>query len=341
MPPRRSLQIAVLSPHYFASSDPLPPLCDTHLGGVGAHTVAHCGATRENLCMKYSRLWLALSILAFGACKLPPASMVDAPTALEGHVRYLSEHEPARQWSNIDALDSVALYISAHLKAGGARVEMQEFTVQGQVYRNVRAFYGPQDGARILIGAHYDVAGEFAGADDNASGVAALIEIGRELAKREWSVPIELVAYTLEEPPFFRTESMGSAIHARTLKAEGVELRGLINLEMVGYFTDEPDSQDYPLESMHSAYPTVGDFIAVVGRTDDATFATEIHAAMNAANDLNTVILLAPPSLTGVDFSDHLNYWAEGFTAVMITDTSFYRNPNYHEATDTADTLDY
>lgn len=287
------------------------------------------------------RSWLVLSTLAFSACASPSTSTVEERSELEVHVRYLSEHEPARQWSNIDALDSVAAYIGSQLETAGARVEMQQFTVDDRVYRNVRAFYGPQDGARILIGAHYDVAGELAGADDNASGVAALIEIGRQLAKREWSVPIELVAYTLEEPPFFRTESMGSAIHARALKAEGAELRGLINLEMVGYFTDEPDSQRYPLEDMRAIYPTVGNFIAVVGRTEDASFATEVHAAMNAANDLNTVILLAPPSLTGVDFSDHLNYWAEDFTAVMITDTSFYRNPNYHEATDTADTLDY
>lgn len=291
--------------------------------------------------MRFSRPWFALSILAFGACTLPCTSKVNVPTALEGHVRYLSGHEPARQWSNPGALDSVALYISTHFKASGARVEMQEFTVGEQVYRNVRALYGPRNGARILIGAHYDVAGEHAGADDNASGIAALIEIGRRLTQHELSVPIELVAYTLEEPPFFRTESMGSAIHARALKAEGIELRGLINLEMVGYFTDAPDSQDYPIESMRRAYPTVGNFITVVGRNEDAAFATEVQAAMNAANDLNTVILLAPPNLTGVDFSDHLNYWAEDFTAVMITDTAFYRNPNYHEATDTAETLDY
>ncbi len=286
--------------------------------------------------------WLFVFGLLFStACKQVPASHSDGPQGLEAHVRFLTEREPARDWSHRESLVQVAEYIGKAFEAAGARVEMQEFEASGECYQNVRGFFGPEIGERLIVGAHYDVAGELPGADDNASGVAVLIELAHRLESEALAVPVELVAFSLEEPPFFRTESMGSAVHARSLATEGVDVLGMINLEMVGYFSDEPDSQNYPIAGMEESYPSIGNFIAVVGRPEDAALVNTVHREMGAASSLPVVKLLAPASVTGVDFSDHLNYWASGESALMITDTSFYRNPHYHEASDTAETLDF
>ena len=290
--------------------------------------------------MSRTAAWiLVFGVLLSVSCKQVPPSA--SPQGLEAHVRFLTERRPARNWSHRDSLTQVAEYIGNAFEAAGARVEMQEFLADGECYQNVRGFFGPEVGERLIVGAHYDVAGELPGADDNASGVAVLIELAHRLGAERWGAPVELVAFSLEEPPFFRTESMGSAVHARSLTAEGVDVLGMINLEMVGYFSDAPDSQSYPVAGMEASYPTVGNFIAVVGRPEDAALVDTVHSEMDAASPLPVVKLLAPASVTGVDFSDHLNYWASGETALMITDTSFYRNPHYHEASDTAETLDF
>ncbi len=269
--------------------------------------------------------------------KLDPAPV---PT-LEEHVRFMSEISPSRDWTHLESLDRVAAYIGDHLKRAGARVEVQEYLVEGRAYRNVRAELGPRKGARIVIGAHYDVDGELPGADDNASGCAALLEVARRLGQEELSTTVEFVAYSLEEPPFFSTQHMGSAVHANGLVESGQEVVAMICLEMVGYFVDEPDSQEFPVEAMKALYPNEGNFITVVGRPADAELVGQIRDVMAETAPLPVVALVAPTMVTGVDFSDHRNYWAAGYSAVMITDTSFYRNPNYHTAEDTPDTLDY
>jgi Zn-dependent M28 family amino/carboxypeptidase len=152
---------------------------------------------------------------------------------------------------------------------------------------------------------------------------------------------IELVAFTLEESPFFRSPDMGSARHAELLKSQGADVRAVIALEMVGFYSDAPGSQSYPSKALEGIYPDKGSFIAVVGRIGQEELVTGVCAAMASAGDLPVYQLAAPPGMRGVDFSDHASYWAEGFPAVMITDTAFYRNPNYHRPTDTPETLDY
>ena len=141
-------------------------------------------------------------------------------------------------------------------------------------------------------------------------------------------------------------QESGGRVEFQLFEVEGgryqkARVRGMINLEMVGYFTDEPDSESYPLEAINSAYPSVGNFTAVVGRPEDAKWVASVREPLMAHGEIPVIGFLAPASLQGVDFSDRLNYWAAGIPALMITDTSFFRNPNYHEATDTADTLDY
>ena len=196
---------------------------------------------------------------------------------------------------------------------------------------------------RLVVGAHYDVYGENPGADDNASGTAGLLELARLLKSQnpDLKYRVDLVAYTLEEPPFFRTEFMGSAVHAKSLFDAGIKVKGMISMDMIGYFSDAPKSQDYPLGLLKLFYPAVGNYIAVVGNLGNVGMVRKVKKEMKKAAALKVRSINAPASLPGIDFSDHRNYWKYDFDAVMITNTAFYRNKNYHEPTDTPETLNY
>jgi Zn-dependent M28 family amino/carboxypeptidase len=246
-----------------------------------------------------------------------------------------------RDWSHPENLDRAAQYIANEFSGAGGRVNEQKFLVDSRNYRNVIASFGPESSERIVVGAHYDVYDGRPGADDNASGIAGLIELAHLLGKSELRTRVDVVAYTLEEPPFFRTEQMGSAVHAASLKEENIPVRAMICLEMIGFFTDRRDSQSYPIGALRLLYPGEGNFIAVVGTFDDLKLLRRVKRAMLSVNDLPVRSINAPRSLTGVDFSDHLNYWKQDYPAVMVSDTAFYRNPRYHEWSDTPDTLDY
>jgi Zn-dependent M28 family amino/carboxypeptidase len=270
------------------------------------------------------------------------AAVTVEPARLELHVRMLSETFIPRDESHPAVLDQAAAYIRSELAQAGGRVSEQPYTLDGKTYRNVIAMFGPATHERIVVGAHYDsVAANVPGADDNASGVAGLIELAYLLGQTLLPVQVELVAYTLEEGQHFRTQRMGSAVHARSLREQGVPVRAMFSLEMLGYFTDAPGSQRYPHPLMKLFYPAQGDFIAVVGKLDQPLIVRRVKQAMQGASPLPVYSINAPRSVPGIDFSDHRNYWDAGYDAVMITDTAFYRNPHYHTPQDTADTLDY
>lgn len=238
-------------------------------------------------------------------------------------------------------LEQCADYIRENIEQPGIRVSQDWFTVRSNRYCNVVASTGPDTPKRIVVGAHYDTCYDTPGADDNASGVAVLIEIARLLGESPPASRVDLVAFALEEPPFWRTRHMGSARHARQLKAEGVSLRCMICLEMVGFFSDHPGSQRFPLRILRLFYPDVGNFIGVVGSLSQLSLVRNVKSHMRAATDLPVHSINAPSLVPGIDMSDHFNYWRNGFPAVMVTDTSFYRNPDYHGPGDTADKLDY
>jgi Zn-dependent M28 family amino/carboxypeptidase len=263
------------------------------------------------------------------------------PERLKTHVRALSETFHPRDYTHPENLDRAAEYIADHLKRAGGDVEFQPYRVQDTEYRNVIARFGPETPERIVIGAHYDTAGPLPGADDNGSGVAGLLELARVLGQRPPPIRVELVGFTLEEPPFFRTEHMGSRVHAKALRQAGVKVRAMLSLETMGFFTDAPDSQNYPVAQLRWRYPATGNFIAVVGQLGDGKLVREVATAMRAARPLGVEFLTAPASIEGIDFSDHASYQAGGYPAAMITDTAFFRNSRYHEPTDTWDTLDY
>lgn len=264
-----------------------------------------------------------------------------SPDKLRQHVDMLSETLHPRDWTYTANLDKCADYIAEHFRDAGALVEFQPFNVYGKEYRNVIGRFGSGKQRKIIIGAHYDAYMGSPGADDNASGVAALIELARLLGQTRPEIEIELVGFVLEEPPYFRTPHMGSAVHAESIAHEKERIIGMISLEMVGYFSDERWSQKYPLPFLYLFYPTRANFIGIVGRWDQGRWVRQLKAGMQGATSLPVRSIRAPSFIPGVDFSDHMNYWPHGINAMMITDTAFYRNPYYHTSRDTADTLDY
>ena len=264
------------------------------------------------------------------------------PARLEAHVRTLCETLSPRDEAHPENLDRVAAYIKKEFEQAKGTVSEQIFEVDGRSYRNVIASFGPETHERIVVGAHYDTAGARPGADDNASGVAGLIELARLLGEApSRRSRVELVAFTLEEPPYFRSPFMGSAVHARSLKQQGVFVRVMFSLEMIGYFSDVPNSQQFPLSMLKVFYPSRGNFIAVVGKLSQGSTVRRVKKAMSKASPLPVYSINAPRAIPGVDFSDHMNYWDAGYEAVMVTDTAFYRNQNYHTFQDTPETLDY
>jgi|SRR5215213_440616 len=263
------------------------------------------------------------------------------PSRLEAHVRKLSIELTPRDASHTDNLDLAAAYIKDEFSQTTTFVSEQAYRVQGTSYRNVIAHFGPESEERIIVGAHYDTAGPLPGADDNASGVAGLIELARLFARQPPSLRVELVAFSLEEPPYFRTTGMGSSVHAQSLRQQNVHVRAMFSLEMIGCFLDAPNSQIFPVGVLRAFYPSTGNFISVIGRLGDGLLVRRTKAAMRNAAPLPVYSINAPGFVPGVDFSDHLNYWQAGYSGVMITDTAFYRNRNYHTAQDTAEKLDY
>lgn len=259
-------------------------------------------------------------------------------------VRFLTEISPSRNYRNVRSLERTAKYISGKFSEYGLKAQRQEFVVGGKTFCNIIASAGKSKDTKevFIVGAHYDVAGNQAGADDNASAVAGLLEIARFAKQHEDQLPcrIEFVAYSLEEPPFFGTEYMGSYVHAKSLYENRMDVKGMICLEMIGYFTEAKNSQRFPVGLMKLFYPNKGNFIAVVSNYSSGGLKNKTTKHMkNAAIDVRT--LSAPSFLRGVDFSDHRNYWKFGYPAVMVTDTSFYRNMNYHQPSDTIDTLSF
>lgn len=277
--------------------------------------------------------------------KAPPGRLRADPVRLERHVRFLAETVAPRDVRHPENLERAARYLAEAFTAAGARVELQPVPLESWTSVNVVARFGPETGRPWIVGAHYDAFGDFGGnpgADDNASGTAGLLELARLFGSRRpvaLGEPVELVAYTAEEPPYFASPAMGSAVHARSLAARGVRPQGMICLEMIGYFSDR---QPWPSPVLGWLYPDTGDFIAVVGRWRDRALARSVKRAMaGVAGSGLPVYSYNGLDPGGLDASDHRSYWEQGVTAVMVTDTAFLRNPNYHNPDDRPETLDY
>jgi len=262
---------------------------------------------------------------------------------LYSHVEFLTNIRPYRNFENLASLQKAKEYISRTFASYGCQVTEQKWLAASREYANVIASYAPEKRKRVIVGAHYDVCGDQPGADDNASAVAGLLETARltMLNTPDLEYGIDFVSYCLEEPPFWETKLMGSYIHSKSLKENGSDVKGMICYEMIGYFSDEPNSQASPDPELAKLYPSTGNFIIVVGIKRFEKFTNQFHAAMaeNSKIDVQKICLDDTNGWAGL--SDHRNYWHFDFPGLMINDTSFLRNPHYHEITDTIQTLDF
>jgi len=259
------------------------------------------------------------------------------PQKLQEYVEFLSLKSPPRNHRFEKGLEDTRNYIYEVFSRYGEKVEVEEWSKGENIFKNISVKIGDNERKLIVIGAHYDVWGDFPGADDNASGVAGLLELARLFSEAKPPVQVELVAYDAEEPPYMGSELMGSYVHSKKLKESNKEVVGMVCLEMIGFYSD---TQPMIYTFMNILYPKKGDFIAVVGRYQDREMARRFKKSINGTKGVKAVSY-SGPKIIGVDLSDQRNYWSEGFKAVMITDTAFLRNPYYHTDKDLPKTLDY
>ena len=248
---------------------------------------------------------------------------------------------PPRNASHPTSLAKAMEYIRKQFSGHGHHVKIQPITVAGETYHNVIASIGPDSQSRVIVGAHYDVCGDQPGADDNASGIAVLLELSRLLSEADLHRRVDLVAFTLEEPPYFRTRSMGSAVHADSLKEDCVAVEVMISIDMVGYFSHEEPNQMLLTKLAPKNLQNRINTISVVGSEVQRELVEAIAASLRSGSSLKVVCITAPRGTPGLDFSDHLNYWKLGMPAVLITNFPITGNPYYHSIGDTPDRLDF
>jgi len=271
---------------------------------------------------------------------------------LKKHVYTIVETFNDRGYTNIEMLDNTAEYIHNEFSKYSDEVSYQTFEVQAfldepkREYRNVIANFRGAEGCDdeiYIVGAHYDTFAGLSGANDNTSAVAGLLELARLFKEHPPKCNLQIVAYSLEEPPFFRTQNMGSFIHAKSLKENNIKVKLAIVLDMIGFYSDEENSQSYPFPFMGWYYPSKANFISIVSNLslENIVHTRDAKSIFKASSDLPVYSINAPSFVPGIDFSDHQNYWKLGYPAIFITDTAFYRSDNYHTPKDTPESLNY
>ena len=260
--------------------------------------------------------------------------------ALRAHVLTLAgrlgERHPGRPVALAEARDHVRRVLSGY---GYDPVVRPYATARGE-FANVEARLPGRERGLLVVGAHYDTAPGTPGADDNASGVAVLLELARLLRAKAPRLSIAFAAFSTEEPPQFGSDEMGSRHYARGLVERGEAVAGMLSLEMLGFFARTPGSQAYP-PLLKWLYPDRGDFIGLVGNLSSRAFLKRVASALKPRLAVPLQSACLPGWVAGVSLSDHDSFWRLGLPAVMVTDTAFFRNPHYHAPTDLPDTLDY
>lgn len=256
------------------------------------------------------------------------------------HVEYLSVRIGDRHLWKDGSLDNAADYIQSVLVTYGYDVWRQTYSCYGKSVSNLIAEKKGRDKRVVIIGAHYDTVPGSPGADDNASGLAGLLELARLHQESVDRKSFIFAAFANEEPPCFGSHHMGSMVYARHLREQRVPVEVMISLEMIGYFRREP-IQGYPLPFMRFFYPKTADFIGVVGNLTSRKYVSFFKKGIRKYSNINSSSLTAPEFFGGINLSDNYAFWRHGYRAVMITDTSFFRNQHYHLETDTIDTLNF
>jgi hypothetical protein len=261
---------------------------------------------------------------------------------LKRHVVMLAQQIGERNVWNAQALLGASRYIRQTLENLGYRVRVQSFESAEMTVQNLEVELPgvrlPQE--VIVFGAHYDSVLGTPGANDNASGIAALLEIARLMAGKKPARTLRLVAFANEEAPFFDSDEMGSKVYAKRASQRNEDIKAMVSLEMIGYYSDKRGSQRYPFP-FSIFYPDTANFVGFVGNLSSRRLVRQALGAFRASTAFPSEGLAAPSWVTGVAWSDHWSFWQVGYPAIMITDTAFFRYEHYHRPTDTPDKLDY
>ncbi len=275
---------------------------------------------------------------------LPPAT--DEIRALEeelrSHVQTLAGDIGERNVFRYDKLVMAAEYIRSSLGHLGYEVQRQIYEVEGKDCENIEVEVPGTDRREeiLVIGAHYDSVKGSPGANDNATGVAAMLTLARAFKHVPLPRTVRFVAFTNEEPPFFQTDDMGSRMYAKRIKERGESIYLMISLETMGYYSDVHGSQSYP-PPLNFVYPATGNFIAFVSDTENGLWVRTIIDVFRRKVPFPSEGAALWGWMPGVGWSDHWAFWKEGFPAIMVTDTALFRYPAYHAADDTPDKVDY
>jgi len=237
-------------------------------------------------------------------------------------------------------LAAAADWIEAELKRAGYAPQRQVFEVDRTPCANLEAQVRGGDEI-VVVGAHYDSAPDCPGANDNGSGVAATLALARRFVGREPQRTLRFVFFVNEEPPWFQTDDMGSLRYARRCRERDEKIVAMISLETLGYFTDEPDSQEYPVRPLRSIYGDTGDFVGFVGNVGSRHLVREALGVFREHARIPSHGIALPAVVPGVDWSDHWSFWQCDYEAIMVTDTAPFRYPHYHKRSDTPDQLNY
>ena len=266
------------------------------------------------------------------------------PTDILGeHIEMLAGNIGERHLWRYAALERAAEYITERLRTYGYAAAPQSFDVNRVRVRNVEAVLtGSSDPESIVIvGAHYDTVPGCPGANDNGTGVAAVLELARRFAGRPRRHTIRFVAFVNEEPPFFKTDAMGSLVYAKAARRRGDRIVGMFSLETMGYYSDLRGSQKYPIAPLALLYPAAGNFIGFVSNIGSAKLLRTARRAFRARTSFPVQAAALPAVVPGVGWSDHWSFWEAGYPALMVTDTAPYRYPWYHTADDTPDKVSF
>jgi len=277
-----------------------------------------------------------------GSASPPSPAETEINANLKRHVEQIAGEIGERNIIAYKELQRTAQYIEDTWKAQGYRVESQEYSVQMRKVRNliVEIPGGSRKNEIVVIGAHYDTVDDCPGADDNTSGIAALLELSRLLKSSHPSRTVRFVAFVNEEPPWFQTDDMGSWLYARRARELHENIVAAVSLETIGMYSDAEGSQQYPA-GFGSLYPSKGNFISFVGNVSSRSLVRQAVESFRKSTNFPSQGGAVPGVIPGVGWSDHWSFWQEGYPAIMVTDTALFRNPNYHRPTDKPDTLDY
>ncbi|MBE2215026.1 MAG: M20/M25/M40 family metallo-hydrolase [Opitutaceae bacterium] len=286
---------------------------------------------------------LALAAHVCGAQQADPHETLAA--SLRADVTVLAQDIGPRHVHRDDSLARAERWIAEQFAAAGYVVARETYDARGDEVANlVAAVPGVAGGARaqeiIVIGAHYDTVLTTPGADDNASGVAALLALARGFASAKPARTVRFVAFAQEEPIYFQTQWMGSRVYARGCKERGETIVAMLSLETLGYYSNEKGSQQYP-PVVGWFYPSRGNFVAFVGNRGSKRLVRSAIQSFRTRSDFPAEAAALPAQLPGIGWSDHWSFWQEDFQAIMVTDTAPFRNPHYHRGSDTVETLDY